>query len=152
MNIEIPRKLIDCGKALQSQTVIQDCKTTILREVESFGAEIEYNPFSVEDELSFDFSVYSGLSITVDCVSDEKLYTKLMSDNRTVIASLDKIECCYTIEQVLVGYDTSLKIRFNFSCPLPESDLYTLEMLGKVKTEHHSSNNSYTTQHIMCDI
>ena len=136
------------NQALQSPTNIQACLSTINREFARFNAPTPVNWNKEDEEVSFILSPNTGkLLVTLYGISE---YDLLMNNKNTVIGSIKEMTCAYTIEQVLVGYDVTIKIGFSFKCPLPEDDLLTLRMLGKVKP-YFNSGYSSSGENIVCE-
>lgn len=115
---------INCLKALQSQTVLASCLSTVKRELSKWNI--------TDAEIDIQKGYNSKYLCANIIIIDNELYDMLMNDSRTHIADTKNITCNINIEQVLVDYNISLKININIRCDLPEQDLYTLRTIGKI--------------------
>ena len=147
VNETIRKAQIQAGKAIASDTVIASCLSTIERECKKFGVP---GPLNWKGEVK-DVPIRVGdTRIFVIINASDANYNVIMANKNTSISSTEIINCNYSITQVLVDYGIELSINFYFDCPLPEEDLHTLRMLGKIHTEHN--NYSSTSESVYCAI
>ena len=147
VNETIRKAQIQAGKAIASDTVIASCLSTIERECKKFGVP---GPLDWRGEVKDVPLRISDTRIFVTINASDANYNVIMANKNTSISSTEIINCQYDITQVLVDYGIDICITFSFDCPLPEEDLHTLRMLGKIHTEH--SSYSSTSESVYCKI
>lgn len=121
-------KIKACLAAMESETVKQAAESTIIKTLNEWGVDSLEAVYSLTLKMGYN---YSYLLLNID-VKDDNLYEKLMDSSHTGM-SVEHIEASFSKKQVLVNYGIELDIRFNFQCNVPDEDLQTLRMIGKIK-------------------
>ncbi len=120
-------KIRDCMDAMDSDVTKLVVKNHLVKAFENAGCKDDCDYEIHQGYVDFAICVYAY-------IEGDELYDYITT-NKNSSVGIESITCTENKEFILTDYDVTLRIVVNFKCDLPEDDLNTLKMLGKVHDE-----------------
>ncbi len=136
MKLNKPRleRTVHLAKAAASHATWQGTLDTINKTLEEWGGLQPINWLGEQSKLHINLDLYNNkLSCSIN-VQGDSLYDKLLDSSLTGM-SMNYYSASFAKVNHLVNWGTTIHIFFTFSCEVPDEDLGTLRLIGKIKQE-----------------